>query len=68
MKRTEKCAANIINRIIDLEMYGWPPVCLGTIYQPTRPSTTRQRKPSFEKAHLSPSAERRKKVDKKSRG
>lgn len=37
MKKIEKTAAKIINKAINIETYGWPPVCIGTMYQPIRP-------------------------------
>ncbi len=38
MKKIEKAAAKIINKVIDIETYGWPPVCIGAMYQPARPN------------------------------
>lgn len=38
MKKIEKAAAKIINKVIDIETYGWPPTCIGAMYQPARPS------------------------------
>lgn len=37
MKKFEKMAAKAVNSIIDIETYGWPPVCFGVFYQPERP-------------------------------
>lgn len=37
MKKIERAAAKIINKVIDIETYGWPPVCMGSMYQPARP-------------------------------
>ncbi len=37
MKKLEKLAAKAVNSIIGIETYGWPPVCFGVIYQPSRP-------------------------------
>ena len=37
MKKIERAAAKIINKVIDIETYGWPPVCIGAMYQPARP-------------------------------
>ena len=37
MKKIERAAAKIINKVIDIETYGWPPVCIGAMYQPERP-------------------------------
>ena len=39
MKKIERAAAKIINKVIDIEPYGWPPVCMGSMYQPARPQT-----------------------------
>lgn len=44
MKKLEKAAAKAINTVINIETYGWPPVCVGSIYQPTRPQGKRERK------------------------
>ncbi len=44
MKKLEENAKKLVKRIIDIEMYGWPPVCFGTIYQPARPSDLEKRK------------------------
>lgn len=38
MKKIEKAAAKIINKAINIETYGWPPVCIGSLYQPARPN------------------------------
>ena len=37
MKKLEKLAAKAVNAILDIEIYGWPPVCFGTFFQPERP-------------------------------
>lgn len=37
MKKTEKIASNIIQKIVIREKLAWPPVCGGIIYQPERP-------------------------------
>lgn len=44
MKKLEKAAAKAVNTVINIETYGWPPVCVGSIYQPTRPQGKRERK------------------------
>lgn len=38
MKKVEKAMSKFVNRAINLETYGWPPVCMGAIYQPARPT------------------------------
>lgn len=38
MKKIEKIAAKAVNKMISIETYGWPPVCIGTFYQPKRPA------------------------------
>ena len=38
MNKIEKMAAKAVNTIIDIEIYGWPPICFGTFYQPKRPT------------------------------
>ncbi len=43
MKKLEELAAKAANTIIDIEIYGWPPICFGTFYQPKRPT----RKPKY---------------------
>lgn len=45
MKKFEKTVAKIINTAIDIEAFGWPPICIGGIYQPVRPQE--RRKQSF---------------------
>ena len=37
MKKIEKIAAKVVNKLIGIESYGWPPVCIGTFYQARRP-------------------------------
>lgn len=44
MKKLEKAAAKAVNTVINIETFGWPPVCLGSIYQPARPQGKRERK------------------------
>lgn len=44
MKKLEKAAAKVINSVIDIETFGWPPVCIGTVYQPERPKVKPERK------------------------
>lgn len=38
MKKIEKIAAKTVNKMIGIETYGWPPVCIGTFYQAKRPA------------------------------
>ena len=38
MNKIEKLAAIAVTAIIDIETYGWPPVCFGMFYQPQRPT------------------------------
>ena len=38
MNKFEKLAAKAVAAIIDIETYGWPPVCFGMFYQPQRPT------------------------------
>lgn len=44
MKKIEKAAAKIINKAINIETYGWPPVCMGSLYQPVRPNIKPEKK------------------------
>ena len=37
MNKLEKMGAKIISQITVNNRYGWPPDCLGFIYQPERP-------------------------------
>ena len=37
MKKLEMLVAKAVNAIVDIEIYGWPPVCFGTFFQPERP-------------------------------
>lgn len=30
-------AASVIRKMSDEEYYGWPPVCIGIMYEPVRP-------------------------------
>lgn len=41
MKKLERMVKKAVTSMIDIEIYGWPPVCIGMIYQPERP----QKKP-----------------------
>lgn len=50
MKKIEKAAAKIINKAINIETYGWPPVCMGAMYQPARPQVNPKR--GMEKSKL----------------
>lgn len=45
MKKIERAAAKIINKVIDIETYGWPPVCMGSMYQPARPQIKPEKGP-----------------------
>lgn len=45
MKKIEKAAAKIINKAINIETYGWPPVCIGSLYQPMRPNIKPDKNP-----------------------
>lgn len=45
MKKIERAAAKIINKVIDIETYGWPPVCIGAMYQPARPQIKPEKGP-----------------------
>lgn len=38
MKKLEEMASKAVATLVDLEIYGWPPVCIGMIYQPERPN------------------------------
>lgn len=37
MKTLEKAMAKAVNTVVNIETFGWPPVCWGNIYQPPRP-------------------------------
>ena len=37
MKKLERMVKKAVTSMIDIEIYGWPPVCIGMIYQPERP-------------------------------
>lgn len=37
MKLLNNIGKEILNRAIVLERFGWPPSCLGGVYQPERP-------------------------------
>lgn len=37
MKKLEKMFKKAVVSMIDIEIYGWPPVCIGMLYQPERP-------------------------------
>lgn len=59
MNKLEKLAAKAARAIIDIEIYGWPPVCFGMFYQPQRPTQKPKdtielfkEKPSKEKLNL----------------
>ena len=38
MKLHTKVLKNIVSKAVRAEVDGWPPVCIGVIYQPLRPS------------------------------
>lgn len=38
MKNIEKAVKRITSEIIDIERFGWPPDCVGLLYQPERPT------------------------------
>lgn len=44
MKKIEKAAAKAVNTVINIETFGWPPVCVGSMYQPARPQGKWERK------------------------
>lgn len=46
MKILEKLASKAVNTIIGIEIYGWPPICFGTFYQPKRPTENREHESS----------------------
>jgi hypothetical protein len=37
MTMLENMVGKAVASLIDIEIYGWPPVCIGMIYQPERP-------------------------------
>ena len=37
MKLIEKVAQKVMRDIVVKEKYGWPPACIGILYQPERP-------------------------------
>ena len=37
MMSIDLIAKNILEYMIDLERFGWPPTCTGILYQPERP-------------------------------
>ena len=45
MQKLERVVKKAVTSMIDIEIYGWPPVCIGMIYQPERP----QGKPEMRK-------------------
>lgn len=44
MKQGKEMLSTVINRLIENEMFGWPPVCSGIFYQPTRPVVPESKK------------------------
>lgn len=44
MNKIEKAAAKAVNTVINIETFGWPPVCIGGIYQPARPQAKPEKK------------------------
>lgn len=44
MNKLEKAAAKAVNTVVNIETFGWPPVCLGAVYQPARPQAKPERK------------------------
>ena len=43
MKFIEKTAKIFISNAVKREVDGWPPLCLGMLYQPKRPAPARDR-------------------------
>lgn len=43
----EKVARQVVKKITEQEVYGWPPVCVALCYQPLRPKSAT--KPEKEK-------------------
>lgn len=39
MTMLENMVGKAVASLIDIEIYGWPPVCIGMIYQPERPQS-----------------------------
>ena len=54
MKKLESLGKKTVNQLIKTAKYGWPPDCVGYIYQPERPATVKaqlsnKKKPSCKK-------------------
>lgn len=54
MKKLESLGKKTVNQLIETAKYGWPPDCVGYIYQPERPATgkaqlSNKKKPSCKK-------------------
>lgn len=49
MKKLEKAAVKVINTVIDIETFGWPPVCWGAVYQPQRPTVKPEKQTKTDK-------------------
>lgn len=43
MKKVESLGGKTVNRLIETAKYGWPPDCVGYIYQPERPKMVSRR-------------------------
>lgn len=41
----EDVTKRVVKKIVDLEVYGWPPQCGTIYYQPVRPSKGKREKP-----------------------
>ena len=52
MKKLEEYAAKAVNKIIDIEINGWPPICFGTFYQTKRPTENREHPSSAPKKSI----------------
>ena len=37
MKKLDQLISKALNEVVDFEIFGWPPACIGIIYQPERP-------------------------------
>ena len=42
MKKAGQLAKKAITKAMNTEMKGWPPVCIGIIYQPARPKKSQK--------------------------
>lgn len=47
MNKLEKLGSKIVSQMVDRSQYGWPPCCVGILYQPSRPNAVSSENRAF---------------------